>query len=395
MDQQRPRTNGPPGGPASRADLGRPSRRVPHYRRLCLATLIVLALTFGGLWRSHAAPGAFGDPVVTVTPTSGLPGSTVSISAVYFPTFTGSRPSTITFDNGGQQVAVGQQTIIVCTVIPGAQAQFYGFGLACTGTDVTFQVPAAAAPGPHTVTVTVTGDNIPNGQFVRTAPFTVLAAATQTQTTTPSVTPSATGTATPTGTSTQAAATGTSTAVPTTPPSATPPGLSTYIAFTATPTTPPSATPSGLSTYVVYTATPTASATTVAQPATATSTATVPPSRSIRVPTSTPSATATPAPKGDTLILAKPAFAAGTLLVSVRAGSGSSIHIAFIVGHLDHGHLSADYSLSSDGLASTSNRFTKLLHIEYHHRGQATLTVTIKTGTAVRSATRQYQFSPG
>lgn len=394
MDQQRPRTSGPAGGPTSRADLGRPSRHIPLYRRLSLAMLIVLALTFGGLWRSHAAPGAFGNPVVTLNPTSGLPGSTVSISAVYFPTFTGSRPSTTTFDIGGQQVVVGQQTILVCTVIPGAQAQFYGFGLACTGTDVTFQVPAAAAPGPHTVTVTVTGDNIPNGQFVRTAPFAVLAAATQTQTATPTATPSATATATVTGTataistSTQAVATGTSTAVPTTPPSATPPGLSTYIAFTATPTTPPSATPTPVAT---------ASATTVAQPATATSIATatrIPPSRGIRVPTSTPSATATPAPKGDTLILAKPAFAAGTLLVSVRAESGSSIHMAFIVGHLDHGHLSADYSLSSDGLASTSNRFTKLLHIEYHHRGQATLTVTIKTGTAVRSATRQYQFSP-
>jgi len=391
MDQQQPRTSGPAGVRAARADLGHPLRRTPLYRRICLATLLVLAVALGGLWRPHAAPGAAAGPTVTLNPDSGLPGSTVSIGALYFPYLTGGHIADITLDISGQQVAVGRQTILLCSAIAGAQ--FYGFGLACTGTDVTFQVPMQAVPGPHTVTVTVTGVDNNTGQFSQTAPFTVLAPPTQTQTATPTATPSATGTATPTPTSTPAVATGTSTATPTALPSATPPGLSTYVAYTATPTTPPSATPTTIAT---------ASATGVAQPATVTATATlgrtpVATATTVTLPTRTPtpSATATPGPKADALVLAKPAFASGTLLVSVRASAASAIHIAFTVGHLDHGKISTDYSLAEGGTADARGRFAKLLHIGYHHRGQATLTVTIQEDKVVHSATRRYLFSPG
>ena len=94
-------------------------------------------------------------------------------------------------------------------------------------------------------------------------------------------------------------------------------------------------------------------------------------------------------------MLAKPAFASGTLLVSAHASAASTIHIVFTIGHLDHGKLSTDYTLAGDGTADARGRFARLLHIDYHHRGQATLTVSIRSGPVVRTATKHYLFSPG
>lgn len=379
MDQQRPRTSHATGGPRWRANGGHPIRWGAVYRRLYLAMLIVIALTFGGLWRPHSAPGAAVGPTVTLNPTSGLPGSTVSIGAQFFPFLTYNHPSTITFDVAGQQVSVGQQTILLCTFF---RVQSYGFGPQCTGGDVTFQVPVTAAPGQHTVTVTVTGVDNDTGQFVQTAAFTVIAPPTQTQTETPTATPSATVTATPTltATSSPAVATSTSTATPTASPSATGTALS-----TASPTG--TATPSQTGTAPPPSATATLGRTPVATAAVVTATL---PTR-----TPTPSATATPGPKADTLVLAKPAFASGTLLVSARASAASIIHIVFTIGHPDHGHLSTVYTLAGDGTADARGRFARLLHIDYHHRGQAILTVSIRSGTVVRTATRHYLFYPG
>lgn len=379
MDQQRPKTGSATGRSQWRTPGGHPIRWGAICRRTCLATLIVVALAFGGLWRPHSAPGAAAGPTVTLNPTSGLPGSTVSIGAQFFPFLTYNHPSTITFDVAGQQVPVGQQTILLCTVF---RVQTYGFGPQCTSGDVTFQVPVTAAPGQHTVTVTVTGVDNDTGQFVQTAAFTVIAPPTQTQTETPTATPSATVTATPTvtATSSPAVATSTSTATPTPSPSATGTALS-----TASPTG--TASPSQTGTAVPPSATATLGRTPVATAAVVT--ATLPP----RTPT--PPATATPGPKADTLVLAKPAFTSGTLLVSVHASAGSTIHIVFTIGHLDHGHLSTDYTLAGDGTTDARGRFAQLLHIDYHHRGQATLTVSIRSGPVVRIATRHYRFSPG
>ena len=87
----------------------------------------------------------------------------------------------------------------------------------------------------------------------------------------------------------------------------------------------------------------------------------------------------------------RPAFGAGTLLVSARVDPAATIHIVFTVGHAD----TTDYSLTEDGTPDGRGHFAKLLHIAYRKPGQATLTVSISTGSAVQTVRRQYRFSPG
>jgi len=184
---------------------------IRHTRvRGLLAALLVLplaamgapdALNRGGVPRvARAAAG----PTITVQPQSGLPGSSVSISAIGFDPSLAQKGLTaaIIFDTGSP---IDTQKLAVCTGVSGA-APTAGFGADCTGTPVTEQVPAAAQPGPQHLFIVQAGGLSPS------APFTVLAAGPASPTDTETATVTATAILTPTDTSTT---TPTDTATPT------------------------------------------------------------------------------------------------------------------------------------------------------------------------------------
>ena len=189
--------------------------RRTHIRGLLTASLALLlaslgapdAMNRGGVpLVVHAAAG----PTITVQPQSGLPGSSVSLSAVGFDPTLGQQGLTaaIVFDTGSP---IDTQKLAACTGIPGA-APTLGFGADCTGASVTEQVPAGALPGPQHLFIVRVGDLSPS------APFTVVVAATATPTVTETIALTATVALTPTDTDTP---TPTITATPTVPASAT------------------------------------------------------------------------------------------------------------------------------------------------------------------------------
>jgi hypothetical protein len=335
-------------------------RQRPRYLRLPFVVLLILvALLPGGLARPQVAPGAAQGPAVTLDPPSGMPGSLVSISAMYLPATTTGLSAGIGFEVDGQQVVVGQQTIVACLT---SRVLIYGFGSDCSGNDVTFQVPGSASPGEHTVTVAGSFLDFV-GHFAYSSTFTVLASPSDTPTATDSPTQTATATDTPTQTATATA--------------------SSQPSSTSSATDSPTATPSQTGT---------------AQPAaSATATASTTPTRAV-----SPSATALrtvivpPQPKAaEVLVLARPAFAAGTLLVSMHVQPEATIHIVFTVGHANKGQAMTDYLLAEDGKPDGRGRFAALLRVTYRKPGQAKLIVSIRTGSVVQTVRRQYQFSPG
>ena len=173
--------------------------------------------------QSGPVPHGSSPPAVSITPTSGHPGTVVSISATNFPgSDSDGGTGTIHFDN----TLVGTVGFRSCD-----DSSFAGFGTGCAspsggpGPTVTFTVPASASAGRHTVTVSDSQGNTPS------TVFTVIVPATNTPTSTPVPTatffptttliPTAIPTFTPTPTRTPTQ-TPTTTATATTPPSTLP-----------------------------------------------------------------------------------------------------------------------------------------------------------------------------
>jgi hypothetical protein len=138
-------------------------------------------------------------PAMTLDPTTGLAGSTISVTVINLPGTTAGQTATITFGDA----VVGKVPVQQCTV--GSAAGTYGFGAGCAGNVVAEQVPQTASPGVVTVTAVSPAPNDPAGSVTVSASFTVLP-------------PNATGTATATATNTPIPVTGTATP---TPPTAT------------------------------------------------------------------------------------------------------------------------------------------------------------------------------
>jgi hypothetical protein len=86
-------------------------------------------------------------PSLILNPTSGLAGSTTSVSLINLPADTMQLNAVITFDS----TPIDQQVIVSCTAAGGA-----GFGIACNGNAVNELIPVDAQAGPHTVTATIT-----------------------------------------------------------------------------------------------------------------------------------------------------------------------------------------------------------------------------------------------
>jgi hypothetical protein len=164
---------------------------------------------------------ASGNITVTLHPTSGLPGSSVSVSATGFAAIDSGAHVDIYFDS--QQV--GGATVSVCA---GTEFPPYGFGEDCGGGPmVVIVVPADASPGSHTIEADSGQVCCPyRPKYQGTAAFTVTAPPSPTPTPTTIPVPTATSTIvpTPTVTSTEivlptatwtavAASTATSTAV--------------------------------------------------------------------------------------------------------------------------------------------------------------------------------------
>lgn len=319
------------------------NKQRPRYLRLPIVALVIaMAVLPGGLTRPHTAPGAASAATVTLNPTSGVPGSTVSISGTAFDANLDGFIGSIGFEVDGRLVEVGHATVAACAYL---LLVAYGFGTNCTGNAVTFQVPDAASPGQHRVTVYSTHDAV---QFtVASATFTVLAPLTDT----PTDTDTPTNTATPTQTATATAA-------------ATPSRTAPPVTGTNSPTATPTQTGTPRPVTVTTTATTTATASPTPARAVTTSstvTATATPSATV-----SPTATAKPQPKAaGALLLARPAFGAGTLLVSMVVRPETTIHIVFTVGHAN----TIDYSLTQDGAPDGRGHFARLLHIAYRKPG--------------------------
>lgn len=208
-------------------------KRVPGTQTWLWAVLVLLALLSALIPMPASRSGqhiaaaqssetitispAQNGPTVIITPTQGLAGSTIEISAIDFPS--GDQLATITFD-GAQ---IGPKPLFVsCDNVVGV-APTFGFGTACrsSAAPVNLTIPSTATSGAHTIVVAnqrnITGH----------ATFTVLQQATATPTNTPvpptgtpTNTPAAaTGTPAPTGTATNTplAATGTPVAATNTP----------------------------------------------------------------------------------------------------------------------------------------------------------------------------------
>ncbi len=133
-------------------------------------------------------------PSLVLNPTSGPGGSTTSVSVINLPANTVQLNAVVTFDT----TQIDQQPISTCS----AAGSGAGFGALCTGNTVNDVVPAAAQPGPHTVTATITyPSNAQLAPITLSAVYTVTAgAATATTTATSTPIPGATATATVTST---------------------------------------------------------------------------------------------------------------------------------------------------------------------------------------------------
>jgi len=153
-------------------------------------------------------------PAMTLDPTSGLAGSTTSVTVIDLPGTTAGQTATVSFGNG----VLGMVPVQQCTASGGAGT--YGFGAGCAGNVVSEPIPQTAPPGAATITAMVNAPNDPSGSITVSATFTVLPA-----TATGTATASATATSTPipvTGTPTNTPPVATATSTPTSTPTATP-----------------------------------------------------------------------------------------------------------------------------------------------------------------------------
>ncbi len=172
-------------------------------------------------------------PALIVVPTSGPAGSAVSVSAINIPAIAlqyGPGAVSLTFD----KVVISPVPALTQCSVSGV-----GFGLQCSPLAAfPYTIPASALPGVHTFefvvqalsAVAVTGPLVDV-----TAPFLVVAQATETPTTSVTATPTTSASATPTATSVPPTATPTSTAVPPTATSTLVPTHTATATVTATP----------------------------------------------------------------------------------------------------------------------------------------------------------------
>jgi hypothetical protein len=120
-------------------------KRVLQTGPLVMSALVVVATLLGGGAAVVSQVQASGNITVTLHPTSGLSGSSVSVSATGFSAVDDGAQVDIYFDS--QQV--GGATVSVCS---GTEFPPYGFGQDCGGgPPVVVVVPADASPGNHTI----------------------------------------------------------------------------------------------------------------------------------------------------------------------------------------------------------------------------------------------------
>jgi hypothetical protein len=321
-------------------------------RRLSLAVVLLLAASLLAqavlgwpastprtIHAQRSAAVVAPQPTVTLQPSSGPVGTTVSISATGFPRQADlSKGATLSFDT--TPVAGEQAPIVPCTAIS------VGFGPACNANSpaLTYTIPPNTAPGIHTFVATATSDA---GTFTSSpAPFTVLPAAslTGTATSTAAISPTATAntpTVTATVTSTPAVAPGTSTA----------------------------------------TASSTATQTPVAPTATATSAS----------PSPTPTARKVVRPQA--IVLIKAAFSAGAVAVVVHTAAYGHVSIDFqVVAPNAQGHQQQRYDLKKGGTADSLGVFTIRMGIAYHKPGTAVITVTLSGSGSTQIVRRSYRY---
>ncbi|MDB5075339.1 MAG: hypothetical protein JWO42_1518 [Chloroflexi bacterium] len=305
--------------------------------RLQLFAVIAVVLSLGVsslvAWPGpsrHA--GAASNATLTVSPNSGLAGSVTFLNGAGFQYSRQTYFLPLLFD-GAQ---IGSVTVSTCT-----NTLIGGFGSACNGTAVGFQVPAGAKPGPHTFEVKQTNsDHIVTADAIAT--FTVVAPATDTPT----------STATPVATDTQ---------------TSTPPPAS-----TATNTPPP------------------ASTATNTPPPASTATNTPPPA-------STATATATKVPKAKTkfVVLARPEFNHDQVAIALHTGAGEKIHIQFsITIAMADGSVRKVFGASHDGVTNTRGLLTYNLKIAYPERkaGRAALTISENGPADTHTVRRTYLY---
>ncbi|MDB5074752.1 MAG: hypothetical protein JWO42_931 [Chloroflexi bacterium] len=326
--------------------------RSRDFRKLA-ALLLVACLGIAMLaWPGSTRSARQQDPAsVTVDPATGFAGSTFSISATSFPSYTDQYPAFFQFDMNGQPVTIGQQTIARC---PYTRALVYGFGRSC-GPDVLVTVPAGAAPGPHTVTVHVPNANplLVGGSYDVQTTYTVIAQDTATPTNTDTPTATSTATQTPTATSlTSASPTSTATA-------------------TATSLTNASATNT---------------ATAIAN---STSLVTSTPNRA----TATLTATATSTPRRPVALLVQPLFSIGKLVLTVRGQPLAPVNISLAIERGQKGALATVYRLKKTGTLDTAGSFSTVLPITYHGRGLAALVVIVHSASKIVRLSRTYHYS--
>jgi hypothetical protein len=351
MRVRRPHT--PSDGRLSTAADSKPGRSRDFTRLLAviLAACLGIALL---AWPNGTRSARQRDPAsATVNPTSGLAGSTFSVSAAGFAAFANGLPAFILFDVNGQPVTIGQTTIVQC-FSPFADSQVYGFGAGC-GPDVLVMVPADAALGPNTVTVHVPNANpiLKGGPVNLQTTYSVIAPDTPTPTSTDTATPTITDTPTATDTSTNTptdTATTTATGVASASPTNT--VLATAISTPSAPSTPEKATATN----------------------TATATATSPPSRPVSV-------------------LVQPLFSIGKLLLAVRGQPLARVNISLAIERSQQGALAAVYRLTKTGTLDTMGGFSTALFIAYHGRGVAALTVAVHGPSKTVRLSRTYRYS--
>ncbi|MDQ2743152.1 MAG: hypothetical protein M3Z66_12780, partial [Chloroflexota bacterium] len=163
-------------------------RRVRHARPV----LVVCTMLTSLLWAHPATHPVDAQvaPSASVSPSTGSPGTTVSVSATNFPVIDVGRSASITFDGS----FAGSTVVVRCG---GASSAAVGAG--CVG-PVEVQVPLIVAPGTHTISVS-------DGVVSASARFTVVVSestvtpttepTTVTDTPTPTLTPSPTPQDTP------------------------------------------------------------------------------------------------------------------------------------------------------------------------------------------------------
>ncbi len=152
-----------------RRRLHGPSGRGPRY--VAIVAVLALLVSSQALWTARQRTGvavAAVSPTMTVSPTSGTAGSTVSLSAVNIQGIYNQGTISLTFD----KTAISPTpTFTGCT-----STNFIGFGSQCSANSAySYVIPAGTAPGSHTFELTSTIPGV--SPLDLTATFTVLSPA--------------------------------------------------------------------------------------------------------------------------------------------------------------------------------------------------------------------------